>query len=150
MIGSGLMAASDIAGRATGAGKALAVAGTLLSTYAAAQKAYESQLITADPTSFRAAIAASVATLQGLARVKSILAVKTPAMKEQSVAGGAGGAGINVAAPDFNVVGQGGVNQLGQVIGARFGQPIRAYVVSGDISSAQELDRSITAGARLD
>ena len=71
-------------------------------------------------------------------------------MKEQSVSGGAGGAGINVAAPDFNVVGQGGVNQLGQVIGARFGQPIRAYVVSGDISSAQELDRSITAGARLD
>lgn len=151
LIGSGLMAASEIAGRTTGAGKALAVAGTLLSTYAAAQKAYESQLIPADPTSVaRAILAASVATLQGLARVKSILAVKTPAMKEQSVTGTAGGADINVAAPDFNVVGQGGVNQLGQVIGARFGQPIRAYVVSGDISSAQELDRSITAGARLD
>lgn len=151
LIGSGLMAASEIAGRTTGAGKALAVAGTLLSTYAAAQKAYESQLIPADPTSVaRAILAASVATLQGLARVKSILAVKTPAMKEQSVTGTAGGADINVAAPDFNVVGQGGVNQLGQVIGTRFGQPIRAYVVSGDISSAQELDRSITAGARLD
>lgn len=150
LIGDGLMAASDIAGRTTGVGKALAVAGTLLSTYAAAQKAYESQMQLTPDSPFRAAIAAAVATAQGLARVKSILAVKTPAMKEQSVSGGAGGAGINVAAPDFNVVGQGGVNQLGQVIGARFGQPIRAYVVSGDISSAQELDRSITAGARLD
>ena len=38
------MAASEIAGKTTGAGKALAVAGTLLSTYAAAQKAYESQM----------------------------------------------------------------------------------------------------------
>ena len=43
------------------------------------------------------------------------------------------------------VVGQGGVNQLGQVISNQFGQPIRAYVVSGDITSAQELDRNITS-----
>ena len=49
-IGKGLSAASKIAGKATGAGKALAVAGTLVSTYSAAQKAYESQL-TATPDS---------------------------------------------------------------------------------------------------
>jgi translation elongation factor EF-1beta len=149
MVADGLMAFASIAGEQTGAGKALAVAGTMLSTYAAAQKAYESQMQLTPDSPIRAAIAAATATAQGLARVKNILAVRTPAMKEKSVTG-TGGGGINVAAPDFNVVGQGGVNQLGQVIGARFGQPIRAYVVSGDISSAQELERSITAGARLD
>ena len=150
LIGQGLMAASKLAGETTGAGKALAIAGTLISTYSAAQKAYDSQLVVGDPTSkFRAYLAAVVATAQGLARVKSIMAVKAAGMKESSVQG-AGGGNISVSAPDFNVVGQGGVNQLGQVIGSQFGQPIRAYVVSGDISSAQELDRSITAGATID
>ena len=149
-IGKGIMAASEIAGKSTGVGKALAVAGTLVSTYSAAQKAYESQLVPLDPTSKgRAIIAAAKATISGLANVRAIMAVKSPAMKETSaVAGGQGN--VQVEAPDFNVVGQGGVNQLGQVIGAQFGQPIRAYVVSGDISSAQELDRSITAGATID
>jgi hypothetical protein len=76
------------------------------------------------------------------------MSVKSPAMKETTSVSGGGGA-ISVQAPDFNVVGQGGVNQLGQVIGAQFGQPLRAYVVSGDITSAQELDRSITTGATI-
>jgi len=149
-IGKGIMAASEIAGKNTGVGKALAVAGTLVSTYSAAQKAYESQLIPGDPTSkARAIIAATSATIAGLANVRAIMSVKSPAMKETSaVTGGQGN--VQIQAPDFNVVGQGGVNQLGQVIGSQFGQPIRAYVVSGEISSAQELDRSITAGATID
>ena len=149
-IGKGLMSASKIAGKSTGTGKALAVAGTLVSTYASAQTAYQSQLVPGDPTSKgRAIIAAASATLSGLANVKAIMSVKTPAMKEtSSVTGGTGG-GVSIQAPDFNVVGQGGVNQLGQAIINQFGQPLRAYVVSGDISSAQELDRSITTGATI-
>jgi len=150
LIGSGLMAASEIAGKSTGVGKALAVAGTLLSTYASAQKAYESQLTLTPDSPFRAAIAAAVATAQGLARVKNILAVKTPAMKEQGVSGAAAtGAGTTIEAPDFNVVGIGGVSQLGQVIGQQFGQPIRAYVVSDDVRSGLALDRNITGNAKL-
>lgn len=147
-IGKGLMSASNIAGKATGVGKALAVAGTLMSTYSAAQKAYESQMTLTPDSPIRAKIAAATAVLSGLANVRAILSVKSPAMKESSaVTGGQGN--VQVQAPDFNVVGQGGVNQLGQVIGAQFGQPLRAYVVSGDISSAQELDRSITTGATI-
>jgi hypothetical protein len=148
-IGKGLVSASKIAGESTGVGKALAVAGTLVSTYSAGQKAYESQMTLTPDAPIRAQIARAAAILQGLANVKAIMSVKSPAMKETtSVSGGTGA--ISVQAPDFNVVGQGGVNQLGQVIGSQFGQPIRAYVVSGDISSAQELDRSITAGATID
>jgi hypothetical protein len=148
MIGKGLMSASKIAGSATGVGKALAIAGTTVSTYSAAQKAYESQMQLTPDSPIRAQIARAAAILGGLANVKAIMAVKSPAMKETSVTGGLSGA-VSVQAPDFNVVGQGGVNQLGQVIGAQFGQPLRAYVVSGDISTAQELDRSITTGATI-
>ena len=43
--------------------------------------------------------------------------------------------------PQFNVVGQGGVNQLAQSIGGQFNQPIRAYVVGGDVTTAQQLQR---------
>jgi hypothetical protein len=143
-IGKGLMIASNISGKATGVGKALAIAGTLVSTYSAAQLAYQSQMTMTPEAPIRAEIARAVAILQGLANVKAIMAVKTPAMKESSVSGAGAGA-ISTQAPDFNVVGQGGVNQLGQVISNQFGQPIRAYVVSGDITSAQELDRNITS-----
>jgi hypothetical protein len=44
-------------------------------------------------------------------------------------------------APQFNVVGQGGINQLAQSIGGQFNQPIRAYVVGQDVTSAQQLQR---------
>ena len=43
--------------------------------------------------------------------------------------------------PQFNVVGQGGINQLAQGIGGQFNQPIRAYVVGGDVTTAQQLQR---------
>jgi hypothetical protein len=45
------------------------------------------------------------------------------------------------AAPQFNVVGQSGINQLAQSIGGQFQQPIRAYVVGQDVTSAQQLQR---------
>ena len=66
--------------------------------------------------------------------------------------GGGGGAGTapTIEAPDFNVVGVGGVSQLGQVIGAQFGQPLRAYVVSSDVNTGQALERNITGNAKLD
>ncbi len=89
------------------------------------------------------------AVLGAAAQAKQILSSDGKKIPSSSFSG-AGGGDISVQAPDFNVVGQGGVNQLGQVIGSQFGQPLRAYVVSGDISSAQELDRSITAGATID
>jgi hypothetical protein len=147
-IGKGLMSASKIAGKATGVGKALAVAGTLVSTYSAAQKAYESQMLLTPDAPIRAQIARAAAILSGLANVKAIMSVKSPAMKETSAVTG-GNAPVSVQSPDFNVVGQGSANQLGQVISGQFGQPLRAYVVSGDISSAQELDRNITDTATV-
>ena len=61
-----------------------------------------------------------------------------------SVGGGGGGA-PTMSAPQFNVVGQSGVNQL-----ASLGQqPIQAYVVSGQVTSQQALDRNRLANATL-
>jgi hypothetical protein len=42
---------------------------------------------------------------------------------------------------NFNMVGQSGANQLATAVGSQFNQPIRAYVVGGEINSAQEMER---------
>ena len=47
-------------------------------------------------------------------------------------------AGTNVSAPQFNTIGSSGINQLAQLQM----QPVQAYVVSGQVTSAQALDRN--------
>ena len=56
--------------------------------------------------------------------------------------GSAGGGGAAAAAPSFNIVGQNSNNQLAQTIAGQQQQPVQAYVVSGNVSSAQSLDRN--------
>ena len=146
-IGRMIMSASDIAGKATGAGKALAIAGTLVSTYSSAQKAYESQLTATPDSPFRAVIAAAAAVASGLANVAAIRKVKTPTMKESSISGVGGATAIE--APDFNVVGASGTSQLATSLAGVTGRPIQAFVVSKQITSQQELDRNITNNASI-
>ena len=56
-----------------------------------------------------------------------------------------GGGAPTMSAPQFNVVGQSGVNQLASLNQ----QPIQAYVVSGQVTSQQALDRNRLANATL-
>jgi hypothetical protein len=68
--------------------------------------------------------------------------------------GGGGGGGGDVAipkiqAPSFNIVGSSGTNQLASAIGGQSQQPIKAFVVSGDVTTAQSLERNIVEGASL-
>jgi hypothetical protein len=51
-------------------------------------------------------------------------------------------------APQFNVVGTSGVNQIAQVVG-QGQQPVKAYVVSSEVSSQQSLDRNKVMSASL-
>lgn len=51
--------------------------------------------------------------------------------------------------PDFNIVGQSETNQLAQTIASSEEQPLRAYVVAEDVTTAQQLDNSIIQGASL-
>ena len=43
--------------------------------------------------------------------------------------------------PSFNLVGQGGINQLAESISQQNKQPTRAYVVGSDVTTSQELER---------
>lgn len=65
-----------------------------------------------------------------------------------SSSGGDGG-GTAPAAPSFNVVGASSTNQLAQTIGNQQQQPIKAYVVSNDVTTAQGLDRNIISSASI-
>ena len=60
-----------------------------------------------------------------------------------------GGGGVPAAAPTFNVVGPSGANQIAESIGARESQPLKAFVVGGDVSTQQGLNRSIVQNATL-
>jgi hypothetical protein len=139
-------AASNLLGRETAAGKALAVATTLASTYTSAQKAYESQLTIPTPDApVRAAIAAGVAIATGLANVKQILSVKVAG---QSGGGGANGAqGGRQASPAFNLTGRSNVNQLQTGIDEQETSPVRAFVVSQDVTTQQSADRATRSQA---
>jgi hypothetical protein len=149
VVSNALSMASDILGESTAAGKALAVASTTVSTYLAAQQAYTSQLIPGDPSSpVRASIAAGIAVAGGLMNVKKILSVKTPGGKGGGATAPSGGGGGAPTAPSFNVVGNAGVNQIQQTLG-REQQPIQAYVVSNNVTTAQSLDRNIINNATI-
>ena len=52
-------------------------------------------------------------------------------------------------APDFNIVGQSAQSQLAQTIAGQLGKPTKAYIVSKDVTTAQELDRNRINGASL-
>ncbi len=56
---------------------------------------------------------------------------------------------IQSQSPAFNIVGASGTNQLASAIGGQTQQPIQAFVVSSEVTSAQELDRNIIDDASI-
>jgi len=62
-----------------------------------------------------------------------------------SASGGGGATAPTMSAPQFNVVGQSGINQLASLNQ----QPVQAYVVSGQVTSQQALDRNRLENATL-
>lgn len=58
-----------------------------------------------------------------------------------SISAGGGAPTAPSLSPSFNVVGQGGINQLAESINNQNKQPMRAYVVGSDVTSSQELER---------
>jgi hypothetical protein len=96
-------------------------------------------------------VAGMIATIgAGLAQVaiiaKQQFTAKAMPSPNLSGLGGEGGGG---AEPQFNVIGATGQNQLAAAIAATQQQPVKAYVVSNDVTTAQSLDRNIVAEASL-
>lgn len=129
-----------IAGEGSAVGKAVAVAMAIMNTKEAITAALGAKPY--GPWNIAQAVAVGAF---GMKQVQEIMSTKLPV----EAAGGGGVGSISVSAPDFNVVGQGAGSQLAGVVGARFGEPIKAYVLSSDVSSAQELDRKIDSTATI-
>jgi hypothetical protein len=131
--------------------KAAAIATTTIETYQAAQSAYASQMaITTPDAPIRAAIAAGIAIAQGLVRVASISKTKFKGGGSVASSGGGGGGGGSVPSAstpaNFNIVGNSNTNQLMEGLQ---NNPVKTYVVSGDVTSAQSLDRNQIKTATL-
>jgi hypothetical protein len=91
-------------------------------------------------------IEAGLAGAAGAVQVAKISKTQFEGGGTPSTGGGGGGATApTMSAPQFNVVGQSGVNQLASLNQ----QPIQAYVVSGQVTSQQALDRNRLANATL-
>ena len=121
--------------------KAVNIATAVVDTYKAANMA----LASSPPPFNYIAMAASITA--GLLNVKKIASQKF----EGGASTGGGGGGSNApagAAPmtaNFNTIGSSGINQLAQLQQT----PTQAYVVSGEVTSAQALDRNRVQNATL-
>jgi chromosome segregation ATPase len=146
---AGAMAALDaVAGlidQNSVAGKAIAVAKAVMSTYEGATKA-----LGAYPPPF-GQIAAAATIAAGLINVKKIVSTNIPSAKGTgSVGGGATAPSISSAAPMSPAQPQAATTNLSnQTINAIGNQAIRSYVVESDVTSNQQRIAAIQQRARF-
>lgn len=92
-----------------------------------------------------------LSVLSNVKRAKQLLSSGGSSGGSFSSSGGSstpmGGGGSPAPAPQFNVVGNTGVNQLAQTLGSQ--QPIQAFVVANQVTSQQALDRNILNNASI-
>lgn len=90
----------------------------------------------------------ALSVVANIARAKQLLSGGGGA--GSSGGGGSAGSMGGGRAPQFNVVGNSGVNQLAQTLGGTSEQaPIQAYVVASNVTSAQSMNRNIVNNASL-
>ena len=130
------------------AGKATAAAAALINTYQGITAELATKTVTPFEFGLKIANIATTAAI-GFKSVKDILKT-TPSNAKGGTnpASGAGGGGAPIP-PAFNIVGSSGETQLADAIGGQTQRPSRAYVVSNDVTTAQELDRNIIEGASI-
>lgn len=137
-----------LAGQGSAFGKALAIANALISVKEGATNALKDV-----PFPFNLVAAATVIGT-GFAQIKDIIATDTPKPPPQLISGAAGSSpvamsGAQLTAPAFNVVGASASNQLAEALGQNQGQPVQAFVVANDVTTAQSLDRNIVSEAGI-
>lgn len=140
---------AQLAGKDSKIGKAMAIASATISgvqgvqnAYTTAQKSPVTALFPAYPV-VQAALAGAIAA-------KNISAIKSV-----DSSGGGGGSvptpsgGGGSQPPSFNIVGASETNQLADAIGGQAQQPVQAYVVANDVTTAQSLQNNIVEGATI-
>lgn len=131
----------------------------LQKAFAVAQAAINTALAISDVLArekgglLKKSVAAAIIGALGAAQIAAILSTKFVPTASSipsgrgSLAGGASGGGRQD--PTFNIVGTGQQFQLSQAIAQRTGEPVKAYVVTGDVRSGLALERNIIKGSKL-
>lgn len=141
---SSLQALAELGGKGAEFAKGVAVSQAIQDTYKGANAAYSAMATIPIVGPALGAAAAGVAIASGLLNVKRILATKSVEKGTPSAAGG----GSVPTAPSFNLVQGTGANQIAEsLVGEQV--PLKAYVVSSDVSSSQALDRNIVENSTL-
>lgn len=139
-------------GKTTTAGKFLAAAQATIDTFSSANKAYSAMAGIPVVGPVLGAIAAAAAVAAGIANVKKILTVDTSGNTAPSQSGGAAApTGVTAPAAPVAPVQASTTFTQPQQQNAVNGQavPVRAYVVTGDINTAQERNAQLEQAARL-
>jgi hypothetical protein len=93
----------------------------------------------------------ALSVVSNIARAKKLLSSGGASAGGSSSGGGGSsapsGGGSSAPAPQFNVVGNSGVNQIAATLGQQ--QPVQAYVVANQVTTQQSLDRNIVQNASL-
>lgn len=144
----GLSLIQEVAGKGSSIGKAAAVAQATIAGIEGTINAFK----TANASPITAAFPAYPYIQAGLAaafsanNIKSIVSTKIPG----GGGGGGGGAVAPVSAPPaFNVVGAAPENQLAETISGQDKKPVKAFVVSTEVSNEQALNRQIETEASI-
>ena len=127
--------------------KAFAISMAVADTYLAGVKVLADPSFIGRPFSRGIAMAATIAS--GLASVAAIARQKFQSTSANTPisTGGGGGGGNERAEPSFNIVGRSNDNLLINAIQAQFDKPLKAYVVSRDVTNQQQLDGMIVGQA---
>ena len=89
-------------------------------------------------------VEAGIAGALGVANIVKIAGTQFASADAGGIDSGSGSA-PSVQAPNFNIVGDSGINQIASIQS----QPMQAFVVSGEVTSAQALDRNREQNATL-
>lgn len=129
--------------------KALSSAQVVMGTIEGAQNAFTTAQKSPLTAVFPAYpyVQAGLATAFGIAQLKQIQSQQFESSTPPSTtSASSSGAPANNMAPSFNVVGSSGANVIAESLSKT---PLRAYVVGGDVTSQQELDRNRIKSATL-
>ena len=145
---------AQLAGKDSKIGKAMAIASATISGVEGVQSAYTTAQKSPITTFFPAyplvqAGLAGAVSLKNIAAIKSVNPTGGGGGSAPSLGGGGSAPSIPKAPPSFNVVGASETSQLAESIGGQSQKPVKAFVVSNDVSTAQEMDRNIVEGASL-
>ena len=136
---------SKALGENTKAGKAAAAAAALINTFQGITAELATKTVTPFEFGIKLANIATTAAI-GFKSVKDIL--KTD---PKTASGGSrpSASAPSSTPPAFNIVGSSGTNQLAETIAGQEKQPIKAFVTSQDVTTAQSLERNIVEGASI-